>query len=305
MGAKKYFTDLDLNQNQIKNVVIEKFQESNSFEASINKKAGRIVFDSVFDANLGEDANGNPLSKNEIKYWDGTNWQSVISRFEGQIVYKGQIKGSDELNFESKIGDLYVFITESINPTLNKRVFPGDMVICNDSYRTVNGFQNHWEIIKGNVVEASETNRGVVKFADTRFSWKHENNDVVKIGNHYQFQLGTEMMGFQELTDTVPTPITPSNMETLKKIIPVARQISKSKVFTQTISMNPIVIDITNTYFGISIGGEEIADFKVYKDGQEIEVEIQKVDKSKYAFTASQTIVDAKIVAHIYNHISE
>jgi hypothetical protein len=302
MGAKKYFTDLDLNQNQIKNVVLEKIQESTDFEASINKKAGRIVFDNT---NTGmEDSNGDYIFNNEIKYFDGTDWQLVSGRFDGQIFYKGKLKGSDLLNINPEVGDLYVFMTESLNPTLGKRVFSGDMVICRAAY----GPDSIWEIIKGNVVEASEINKGLVKFFDPYLSPMASDKDVITVFNFRNFGEAEEC--WYGLNNNQYIPIDFFNRgDIYETIVPVVKLISKSKVYIKNIDKNPLIIDILDAYFGTTMFPrphvimdlpEILADFKVYNNGQEIEVEIQKIGKSKYAFTSSELIADAKIVVHMY-----
>lgn len=133
MAAKKYFTNFDLNGNQLKNTIIQ-----NVSQLSSNGKSGQIAFDT---------------NDNKIKYHNGTTWQSVISRFDGQMIYKGKIT-FDKTFVATQMtkGDLYVF-SNSGNSSQFGLVKTGDMVLF--------GENQTYSIIQGNTVYAEESVKGM------------------------------------------------------------------------------------------------------------------------------------------------
>lgn len=133
MAAKKYYTNFDLNGNQLKNAVIE-----NVTQLSSTARSGQIAFDANDD---------------KIKYHNGTTWQSVVSRFDGQMIYKGKIAFDKTfLTAEMKKGDLYVF-SNSGESTQFGLVKTGDMILF--------GENQTYSIIQGNTVYAEETVKGM------------------------------------------------------------------------------------------------------------------------------------------------
>lgn len=139
MAAQKYYANIELNQNQIKNVIVE----TTTTAAVGSTVAGRLIFDTV---------------NNVIKYYDGSNWQTVENRFSGQIIYKGAIAHNASSPTPAAInGDLYVFTSAGTATNYgNFLVEIGDYVIYDGS---------NWKIIQGNIILASESNSGLVKFA--------------------------------------------------------------------------------------------------------------------------------------------
>jgi hypothetical protein len=139
MAAQKYYANIELNQNQIKNIVVE-----TTTPATVGSTiSGRVIFDT-----------GNSI----LKYYDGTNWQSVETRFDGQILYKGNIAHDADSASSPVQGDLYVFSSAGTATNYgNVVVEVGDYVIYDGT---------NWKVIQGNVILASETNSGLVRLAD-------------------------------------------------------------------------------------------------------------------------------------------
>lgn len=138
MAAKKYFANLDLNQNQIKNAVLETVTSA----SVVSPGAGQVIFDT---------------GSNVFKYYDGETWQSPVTRFEGQIVYKGSVAHNAAAPGTVTSGDLYVFTSSGTATNYGGGVVePGDYVIYDGS---------SWVVIQGNIIEASTTSKGLVMLA--------------------------------------------------------------------------------------------------------------------------------------------
>jgi hypothetical protein len=141
MAAKKYFANIDLNKNQIKNAVAETITQA---AADSGKVTGQLIFDT---------------GTATLKYYDGSNWQSTKTRFSGQILYKGAI-GHDAASPEStNSGDLYVFTSPGTATN-----YGGGVVEIGD-YVIYNGATTSWSVIQGNVVQSSTGVKGIVELA--------------------------------------------------------------------------------------------------------------------------------------------
>jgi len=138
MAAKKYFANLDLNQNQIKNAVLETVTSA----SVVGPSSGQIIFDTGVSI---------------LKYYDGTTWQSPVTRLEGQMVYKGAVAHNASAPGTVASGDLYAFTSsgEATN-------FGGSIVESGD-YALYNG--DSWMIIQGNTIDSSTTAAGIVQLA--------------------------------------------------------------------------------------------------------------------------------------------
>ena len=138
MAAKKYFANLDLNQNQIKNAVLETVTSA----SVVGPSSGQIIFDT---------------ESSVLKYYDGTTWQSPVTRLEGQMVYKGAVAHNASAPGTVTSGDLYAFTSSGVATN-----FGGSVVEAGD-YALYNG--DSWMIIQGNTIEASTTSAGIVQLA--------------------------------------------------------------------------------------------------------------------------------------------
>jgi hypothetical protein len=138
MAAKKYFANLDLNKNQIKSAVLETVTSA-SIAVPL---AGQVIFDTGSDV---------------FKYYDGSAWQSPVTRFEGQIVYKGAVGHDAAAPGSVTNGDLYVFTSSGTATNY------GGGVVETGDYVIYDGF--NWTVIQGNLISASTSGKGVVQLA--------------------------------------------------------------------------------------------------------------------------------------------
>lgn len=142
MAAKKYYANIEMNQNQIKNFVLE---TTTSTLANSGAISGRIIFDTEDEI---------------LKYYDGTNWQSVETRFDGQLIYKGAIPHDQAEASPKANGDLYVFTSAGTATNY------GNLVVEIGDFAFYEGSSSSWKIIQGNTILATETNSGVVRLAN-------------------------------------------------------------------------------------------------------------------------------------------
>lgn len=140
MAAKKYFSNLDLNQNQIKSAVLE----TTTSAGVASPGNGQIIFDT---------------GSNVLKYYDGATWQSPVGRFEGTVVYKGSIAHNAASPGTVTNGDIYAFSSAGVATNYGgATVQIGDFVVYD-------GNAEDWTVIQGNVVEASTSSQGIVELA--------------------------------------------------------------------------------------------------------------------------------------------
>ena len=129
MAAIQFFTNLNLNRNEIQNAVIE-----NTTENDIqNPVIGQLIFDTDIAS---------------LKYYDGETWQISKARMPGLLVYKGMIRhdvGSEPS--DPKTGDLYVFSSGGMTNGFGAvEVQIGDFLLYDG---TETGWA--WTVIQGNV----------------------------------------------------------------------------------------------------------------------------------------------------------
>jgi len=143
MAAKKYFVDIDLNRNALANAVLENTTAANV----VDPKKGQIIFDT---------------ESKTLKYWDGGVWQSSETRLSGALQYKGGIASNAAEPNLPQAGDLYVFNSYGRAVNFEKAgqelyVEIGDFAIRNSA--------NGWDIIQGNVSDATVAKPGMVQLA--------------------------------------------------------------------------------------------------------------------------------------------
>jgi hypothetical protein len=138
MAQKKFFVDINLNKNQLINARLENINSS----GVASPAAGQIIFDT---------------SDAKLKYWDGGEWQSAETRFDGALQYKGTIAHDAPAVSGSVSGDLYVFNSPGLSPNY------GNVVVESGDFTIYNG--SAWDVIQGNTVYATTTGSGVVRLS--------------------------------------------------------------------------------------------------------------------------------------------
>lgn len=146
MAQRKFFVDIDLNQNELKQAVVE------NRVASGAGVAGQVAFDTV---------------TNKFAFYNGSSWE-VVGQLEVDTVnYKGGIAYDAAEPSPKDQGDMYIFTSAGTNGTPwwsgTGAVEAGDFVIYNGS---------QWDVIQKNVEAASESVAGYIQIADT-----NETND--------------------------------------------------------------------------------------------------------------------------------
>lgn len=143
MAAKKYFVDIDLNQNELVGAVLQ-----NTTTAGVaNPIAGQIIFDTDTDT---------------LQYYDGSNWQSAETRLDGALQYKGGKAHDASAVTNPQVGDLYVFTSAGTATYYGNEVVEiGDFAIC----KVGGTATQEWDIIQRNTVYATTDTAGVVQLA--------------------------------------------------------------------------------------------------------------------------------------------
>lgn len=140
MAQRKFFVDVDLNQNQLKRAVVE------NRVASGSGVAGQIAFDTA---------------TNKFAFYNGSSWEVVGQLAVDTVNYKGGIAYNASEPSPKDQGDMYIFNSGGTNGsawwTGSQVVQAGDFVIYSGSA---------WDVIQKNVEAASETVAGYVELAD-------------------------------------------------------------------------------------------------------------------------------------------
>jgi hypothetical protein len=153
MARNKYFVNIDLNQNELLNLILQKIT-SNSISTPLS---GRIIFDS---------------NDNLLKYYDGAIWQSSKTRLEGAIQYKGIIIDYESPAVSNSLtGDLYVLGSNGVLSNYNGAIVNiGDFIIYNGS---------GWDLIRGNIIFANESKKGIAEIATDAETIIGEDSNIV------------------------------------------------------------------------------------------------------------------------------
>lgn len=141
MAQRKFFVDVDFNQNQIKQAVAE------NRIASGGGVAGQIAFDTV---------------TNKFAFYNGTSWEVVGQLDVTTVNYRGSIAYNASEPSPKDPGDMYIFSNSGtvVTPWWNGsgEVQSGDFIIYSGSA---------WDVIQKNVEAAREDVAGYVRLATT------------------------------------------------------------------------------------------------------------------------------------------
>jgi hypothetical protein len=142
MALRKFFVDLDLQQNKLKNTTFETVDTS-----AVTGFAGQIAFDST---------------TGKLAFYNGSTsaWEVLGQLAVDTVNYKGSIAHNATAPSGMNTGDMYIFssagqVTWSTVP-VGTIVQSGDFAIYNGS---------EFDIIQGNVIAASTTEAGYVRLA--------------------------------------------------------------------------------------------------------------------------------------------
>lgn len=151
MASKKFFVDIDLQKQQLRQVRIENVVNASGVSTPVS---GQMVFDTT---------------RSRMAFYNGTSWEFLNQVAVDTINYKGAIAHNGSVS-NPDIGDMYIF--NSAGTATN---FGGAVVQVGD-FAIFNG--TGWDIIQGNVVSASETTAGIVRLATSAETITGTANDL-------------------------------------------------------------------------------------------------------------------------------
>lgn len=151
MASKKFFVDLDLQKQQLRQARIENVVSASGVSTPVS---GQIVFDTT---------------QRKLAFHNGTSWEFLNQVAVDTVNYKGAIAASGTVSNPDS-GDMYIF--NSAGTATN---FGGGVVQVGD-FAIYNG--TSWDIIQGNVVFASESTAGIVRLATSAETITGTANDI-------------------------------------------------------------------------------------------------------------------------------
>ena len=141
MAQRKFFVDVDLNQNQLKQAVVE------NRIASGGGVAGQIAFDTA---------------TNKFAFYNGSSWEVVGQLSVDTVNYKGSIAYNAAEPSPKDQGDMYIFSNGGTN---NSAWWTGSQVVQAGDFIIYSG--SGWDVIQKNVEAATESVAGYVQLATT------------------------------------------------------------------------------------------------------------------------------------------
>jgi hypothetical protein len=148
MATKLYYHDLDLVKvsellnARIHNITTSARTTLGGTLATGNK--GLLVYDTELSG---------------FYVWNGSAWAAVTSTVSGAMTFKGVVTFNATVPTSPATGDFYVFSNSGSNTWQGTTVVEtGDSVVWDGT---------EWKFIQGNVLDASETVKGVVELANT------------------------------------------------------------------------------------------------------------------------------------------
>lgn len=148
MATKSFYHDIHLHkvsellEARIQNITTT---DRGTLGSSLNtSNKGLVVYDTDLSA---------------LYIWTGSAWSAVAASVSGAMTYKGSVAHNATEPSAPATGDFYVFNSAGTNTwNTSDVVQAGDSAVWNGT---------SWDFIQGNVVDASETVKGVVELATT------------------------------------------------------------------------------------------------------------------------------------------
>lgn len=141
MAQRKFFVDVDLNKNELKQARLENIAVSGVGGAV----SGQVAFDTA---------------TNKLAFYNGASWEVVGQLAVDTVNYKGSIAYDAAEPSPKDQGDMYIFSNGGTNAsawwTGSQAVQAGDFIIYSGSA---------WDVIQKNVEAASESVAGYVRLA--------------------------------------------------------------------------------------------------------------------------------------------
>ena len=156
MAQRKFFVDVDLNKNQLKQARLENIAVSGVSSPG----TGQVAFDTA---------------SNKLAFYNGASWEVVGQLSVDTVNYKGSIAFDASEPSPKDQGDMYIFSNNGTNNSAwwngSGEVQAGDFIIYSGS---------GWDVIQKNVEAATESVAGYVQLAtDTETNNGTVNNKAV------------------------------------------------------------------------------------------------------------------------------
>lgn len=139
MAAKKFFVDLDLQKQSLKQARLENIAVSGVSNAA----TGQVAFDTA---------------SGKMAFYNGSGWEVVGQLAVDTVNYKGGIAASGTVGSPDN-GDMYIFTDGGTATNF------GGSVVQSGDFAIYDGTK--WDIIQKNIEAASTTVAGYVELADT------------------------------------------------------------------------------------------------------------------------------------------
>lgn len=160
MPVKLFYHDLDLVKLfELKNARIHNITTSDriTLGGTLNSAHKALI---VYDTDL-----------SAFYVWNGSSWDALSAAVAGAMTYKGAVAYNATEPATPSTGDTYVFNSAGTNTWNSSDVVQaGDSAIWNGS---------SWDFYQGNVIEATETIKGIVEKASTAEAQTGTATDVV------------------------------------------------------------------------------------------------------------------------------
>jgi hypothetical protein len=147
-GIKQYYHHVDgVKINELKNWRIHNVTTSDrtTLGGTLNAANKGLL---VYDSDL-----------NEFFVWSGSAWSAVSSTIAGAMTFKAAVAFNATEPVSPATGDFYIFTTSGTNTWEGSTVVEaGDSAVWNGT---------SWNFIQGNVIDATESVKGVVQLAST------------------------------------------------------------------------------------------------------------------------------------------
>lgn len=194
MAQRKFYVDLDLQKQQLKNAIIHKVANASAL-TGLNGVDGQIVYQQDIQ---------------KIKIFSGSSWTELAPSVDSAVEYKGSVNvlvapALGTLT-SANTGDMYLVSTAgTVNAgwsnASGQTVEEGDFIIYNHNNGTP-----RWDIIQSNVVIASTTVAGVVTLADGTQLTSLSGNGVLTVSNLASLRADAAAITAGVSTTTFVTP---------------------------------------------------------------------------------------------------
>ena len=227
MAQRKFFVDVDLNKNQLKQARLENVAVSGVSSPG----TGQVAFDTA---------------SNKLAFYNGASWEVVGQLSVDTVSYKGSIAYDASEPSPKEQGDMYIFSNSGTNgsPWWNGSgaVQAGDFIIYSGSA---------WDVIQKNVEASSESVAGYVQLAtDSETNAGTVNNKAVSPRRLSDYRLNktlasTYINGTVNLVANTGYPITHGFNSTLVQV--VVYDSTSTQIEVEVVVTSATVVTLTST----------------------------------------------------------